>query len=143
MNEGPPVSAALPESFPTTRDALRTLACYVIAPARKAIDGRIGLRPTDDRFGTPVLPDGSRIVVRVDEFGRGDDATDGPPATATTPIPTCTSARTTSPRSSVSGGTPRSAHCSATSHCSTRPTRPTRPTQAAEFVERGLRLLND
>ncbi|MEO5899479.1 MAG: hypothetical protein ABIR68_05020 [Ilumatobacteraceae bacterium] len=74
MNEGPPTLTALPGSFGTTREGLRTLACYVIAPARKAIEGRIGLRPTGDGFATPVLPDGTRIAVRGDELRRGDDA---------------------------------------------------------------------
>ena len=54
----------LPETFLPTREALRTLACYVIAPACKARTGRIGLRPTGDGFGTPPFDDGTRVVVR-------------------------------------------------------------------------------
>jgi hypothetical protein len=49
------------------------LACYVVAPARKARTGRIGLRVADgDGFGTPPLgdPDGTRIVVRGDRVVR-------------------------------------------------------------------------
>jgi hypothetical protein len=56
--------APLPPTFPATRKALRALACYVIAPARKARTGRIGLRATGDGFGTPPFEDGSRVLVR-------------------------------------------------------------------------------
>jgi hypothetical protein len=49
---------------------LWTLACYVIAPERKARTGRIGLRPTGDGFGTPPFEDGSRVVVRGDRLAR-------------------------------------------------------------------------
>jgi hypothetical protein len=67
----------LPPSFTSTRAGLRALACYVIAPARKAQTGRIGLRAVDGAFGTPLLPDGSRIVVRGDRLIRepGDEVT--------------------------------------------------------------------
>ncbi len=64
----------LPSTFAATRAALHAVACYVVGPARKAIDGRIGLRPTGGGFGTPVLADGSRIVVRGDRVGRDADA---------------------------------------------------------------------
>jgi hypothetical protein len=57
-----------PPGFAVTREALRALACYVIAPARKARTGRIGLRPTGDGFGTPPFDDGTRIVVRGDQL---------------------------------------------------------------------------
>lgn len=60
----------LPPRFVPTREALRALACYVVAPARKAATGRIGLRPTGDGFGTPPFDDGTRIVVRGDELLR-------------------------------------------------------------------------
>ena len=49
--------------YAETRDALRRLACYVIAPARKAVTGRIGLRPTPGGFGTP--PFGADEQLRV------------------------------------------------------------------------------
>ncbi len=55
---------ALPAAFASTREALHALACYAIAPARKARTGRIGLRPTGEGFGTPPFDDGTRIVVR-------------------------------------------------------------------------------
>lgn len=61
---------ALPPSLPSTREALRTLACYVISPARKARTGRIGLRPTGDGFGTPPFEDGSRLLVEGDRLVR-------------------------------------------------------------------------
>jgi hypothetical protein len=57
-----------PPRFATTREALRALACYAIAPARKARTGRIGLRPTGDGFGTPPFDDGTRIVVHGDQL---------------------------------------------------------------------------
>jgi hypothetical protein len=56
--------APLSPTFAPTRDALHGLACFAIAPARKARDGHIGLRPTGDGFGTPVFDDGTRIAVR-------------------------------------------------------------------------------
>lgn len=58
----------LPASFPATREALRALACYVIAPVRKRRTGHISLRPVGDGFGTPLFDDGSRIVVRDDQL---------------------------------------------------------------------------
>jgi hypothetical protein len=63
----------LPDTFLPTREALRTLACYVIAPTRKAKTGRIGLRSTGDGFGTPPLDDGMRILVRGDHLVREPD----------------------------------------------------------------------
>jgi hypothetical protein len=57
-----------PATYVATREALRSLACYVIAPARKARTGRIGLRPTGDGFGTPPFEDGTRIAVRGDRL---------------------------------------------------------------------------
>src|SRR5262245_46414641 len=56
----------LPAAYATTRDDLHMLASYVVAPARKARTGRIGLRPTGEGFGTPPFDDGSRIVVHRD-----------------------------------------------------------------------------
>jgi hypothetical protein len=64
------LSRQLPATFVTSREGLRSLACYVVAPARKTLTGRIGLRAIDSGFGTPVLPDGSRIVVRGDRLIR-------------------------------------------------------------------------
>jgi len=55
-----------PATFTATRESLRAVACYVVAPARKARTGRIGLRAVGGGFGTPPLDDGSRLVVRED-----------------------------------------------------------------------------
>lgn len=53
----------LPATFASTRESLRALACFVMAPAYKARTGHIGLRPVGGGFGTPPLDDGSRLVV--------------------------------------------------------------------------------
>ncbi|HYT39260.1 MAG TPA: hypothetical protein VEN99_07110, partial [Acidimicrobiia bacterium] len=45
----------LPDGYVETREALRRLAVYVISPARKAVEGRIGLRATPGGFGTPIF----------------------------------------------------------------------------------------
>ena len=60
----------LPPTFATTREALHALACYAIAPARKAVDGHIGLRASAGGFATPPLPDGTVIQVRHDRLVR-------------------------------------------------------------------------
>lgn len=54
----------LPDEFVPTRESLRALACFVLAPAFKARTGRIGLRPVGQGFGTRPFDDGSRLVVR-------------------------------------------------------------------------------
>lgn len=54
--------APLPDDLGATREALRTVACYVVGPARRAVDGHIGLQPTPGGFGTPVLGDPPRQV---------------------------------------------------------------------------------
>jgi hypothetical protein len=55
----------LAPSFAATREALRAVACQVIAPARKAVDGHIGLAATGDGFGSPPFGERARrIVVR-------------------------------------------------------------------------------
>jgi hypothetical protein len=78
----------LPATYSSTRDALHRLACYVIAPARRALTRRIGLVPTTDGFGTPTLPGGSRVVVRGDEIAI--ESPDASPLAA--PITTLTAA---------------------------------------------------
>jgi hypothetical protein len=57
-------------TFVATREALRTLACYVIAPARKARTGHIALAPTADggAIGTPPADPGPWIGVRDDRL---------------------------------------------------------------------------
>jgi hypothetical protein len=47
----------LPDDYVETREALRRLAVYVLSPARKAVTGRIGLKPTAGGFGTPLFGD--------------------------------------------------------------------------------------
>ncbi len=61
-----PRLAGLPLAYHRTRDGLRAIACYAVAPARKALDGHISLTPTGDGdgFGTPDLPDGTRLLLR-------------------------------------------------------------------------------
>lgn len=53
----------LPAGYADTRDALHRLASYVLAPARKAVTGRIGLRATPGGFGTPPFGDGEQVRV--------------------------------------------------------------------------------
>jgi hypothetical protein len=43
----------LPAGFTTTRQALHQLAFFAVSPARYAVEGRMGLRPTPGGFGTP------------------------------------------------------------------------------------------
>lgn len=43
------------DGWSETREAMRRLACYVLAPARKAANGKIGLRYTYGGFGTPFF----------------------------------------------------------------------------------------
>ncbi len=59
---------ALPSyDIAATRLALHRLAVYVISPARRAHTGRIGLRATNDGFGTPAfVADGVATQVRVE-----------------------------------------------------------------------------
>jgi hypothetical protein len=53
----------LPDGYVETRDALHRLASHVLAPARKAVTGRIGLRPTPGGLGTPPFGDGEQLRV--------------------------------------------------------------------------------
>ncbi|MDQ1427980.1 MAG: hypothetical protein QOK39_1456 [Acidimicrobiaceae bacterium] len=48
-----PRLVALPATFVATREALHAVAEHVLAPARHAANGKIGLRYTYDGFGTP------------------------------------------------------------------------------------------
>ena len=57
--------APLPESFARTVTALHRLAEHVLAPARHAANGKIGLRFTYRGFGTPFF--GADRQVRVEE----------------------------------------------------------------------------
>lgn len=57
---------SLPATFPATRLALHRLAVYVLAPARRAATGRIGLRPSPGGFATPLFGVDPHTVVGVD-----------------------------------------------------------------------------
>jgi hypothetical protein len=63
---------APPSNLVVTRESLRAVACYAIAPARKARTGRIGLRPVGDGIGTPPFDDGTRISVTGDRLVAAD-----------------------------------------------------------------------
>jgi hypothetical protein len=56
----------LPGDYADTRDALHRLASHVLAPGRKAVTGRIGLRPTPGGFGTPPFGSGDGQQLRVE-----------------------------------------------------------------------------
>lgn len=56
--------APLPRAFVATRRSLHALAEHVVAPARRAANGRIGLRFTRGGFGTPYFGDDRQIRVR-------------------------------------------------------------------------------
>lgn len=64
-----------PSNLVVTRESLRALACYAIAPARKARTGRIGLRPVGDGIGTPPFDDRTRISVTGDRLVAADRQT--------------------------------------------------------------------
>jgi hypothetical protein len=53
----------LPDGYTEGRDALHLVAAHVIAPARKAVTGRIGLRATAGGFGTPPFGDDEQLRV--------------------------------------------------------------------------------
>jgi hypothetical protein len=53
----------LPPTLTATRESLRRLACYVLAPARKAANGKIGLRYTYAGFGTPFYGKNEQLRV--------------------------------------------------------------------------------
>jgi hypothetical protein len=53
---------SLPDSYPTTRDALSRIATHVVARAREQATGRFGLRVTPGGFGTPEFGDEPRRV---------------------------------------------------------------------------------
>lgn len=52
----------LPESFPSTRDALHRVAAHVLARRRHAYTGRFGLRPAPGGFGTPAFGDDLEVA---------------------------------------------------------------------------------
>ncbi|MEM8926291.1 MAG: hypothetical protein AAGD35_22525 [Actinomycetota bacterium] len=57
----------LPDQFAATRLSLHRVAAYVMSPARRLVNGKIGLRYTTGGFGTPffVDPDDESVSVQV------------------------------------------------------------------------------
>jgi hypothetical protein len=58
----------LPASFAQVRESLHTLAEHVLAPARHAATGKIGLRYTHGGFGTPFFDDDRQIRIEGNEL---------------------------------------------------------------------------
>ena len=56
------MTTELPDSYPTTRDALQRVATHIVARAREQSTGRFGLRATPGGFGTPEFGDEPRRV---------------------------------------------------------------------------------
>jgi hypothetical protein len=54
----------LPGDFLAARSALHQLAFYVMAPARYAVEGRMGLTAIEGGFGTPLFGNGQRVRVK-------------------------------------------------------------------------------
>jgi len=83
VNETVAPLAPLPADFAETRAALRRLAVYVLAPARKAVTGRIGLQPAPGGFGTPVFGEAEQLLVDGATLVRDvGDSTDSAPITS-------------------------------------------------------------
>jgi hypothetical protein len=55
-------SHSLPDTLTTTRGSLHRLAEHVLSPARRAVTGRIGLRPAPGGFATPPFGDDQRVI---------------------------------------------------------------------------------
>jgi hypothetical protein len=72
-----------PETVPATRRALHHVAVSVLAPARRRVNGKIGLRYTYRGFGTPFFGDDEQVRVVGDELvrQRGDGAVAEPVTT--------------------------------------------------------------
>src|SRR5512140_3508845 len=56
------VTRHLPPSYATTRESLHRLAEHVLAPARFAATGKIGLRQSPGGFATPPFGDSTRVI---------------------------------------------------------------------------------
>lgn len=56
------MTSHLPQSLTRTREALHRLAEHVLSPARRAVTGRIGLRPAPGGFATPPFGADERVV---------------------------------------------------------------------------------
>jgi hypothetical protein len=64
--------AALPPGFADTRASLHAVAEHLLAPARHAANGKIGLRFTYRGFGTPFFGDDRQLRVEDGELVDGD-----------------------------------------------------------------------
>lgn len=74
---------ALPDSFVTTREALKQVAVHIVARARSQATGRFGLRPTIGGFGTPEFGDDlTRVRVSGSVLVRETGGTGGATAAA-------------------------------------------------------------
>ena len=69
-----------PPTFPETRLALHRLAVYVVSPARRRTNGKLGLRWTRDGFGTPFFGSDEQVRVAGTQLVRqvGDAVRAGP-----------------------------------------------------------------
>ena len=72
-----------PASYSDTRLALHRVAVYVVSPARRLANGKIGLRWTLDGFGTPVFGEGEQVRVEGDRvvLQRGETVASHPMST--------------------------------------------------------------
>ena len=66
---GLPRLQPVPDGYAATRESLRRLAVFVLAPARKAVNGKIGLRYTFGGFGTPFFGDDEQVRVAGGDAG--------------------------------------------------------------------------
>src|SRR5258708_7365418 len=97
----PHAIAPPPQGWETTREALHQLAEHEIAPARKAVDGRIRLRWLPGGFGTPRF--GANRQIRVEgRWGGGPAGGGGGGAAAPR-----AAARPARPGSRAPSGSPR------------------------------------
>lgn len=73
----------LPDSFVTSREALKQVAVHIVARARSQATGRFGLRPTVGGFGTPEFGDDlTRVRVSGSVLVRETGGTGGATAAA-------------------------------------------------------------
>jgi hypothetical protein len=56
------VTRHLPPSYATTRESLHRVAEHVLAPARYAVTGKIGLRQSPGGFATPPFGESDRVI---------------------------------------------------------------------------------
>lgn len=66
---------ATPDGLAQTRLALHRLSAYVMSPARRRVNGKIGLRWTYRGFGTPFFGDDEQVRVQGDQLVKQVGAT--------------------------------------------------------------------